>query len=158
MTATDPDLTLRQATVEDAPQVGRVHTATRLAAVPLMPPALHTAEEDVAHFAGVVADADREVWVAESGGEIAGFLTLTPTWIDDLFVHPDRQGEGIGTALVELAQALRPAGLGLHVFETNTPARDLYRRLGFVEVNRSDGSENEERAPDVRMDWRGPAS
>ncbi|GAA1961265.1 hypothetical protein GCM10009798_21290 [Nocardioides panacihumi] len=147
---------LRPALAEDGPAIGALYTATRIAAVPLMPPALHTAEEDVAYFSALIVDAEHECWVAEQDGEIAAFAMLTETWLDGLYVHPSAQGQGIGTALLELAQSLRPSGLGLWVFESNTPGRELYRRHGFVETEHTDGSGNEEHAPDIRMDWPGP--
>lgn len=158
-TPTEPTgsaLLLRPALAEDGPEIAALYTATRIAAVPLMPPAMHTAEEDVAHFSALLADAEHEGWVAEQDGEIVGFALLTATWLDGLYVHPCAQGQGIGTALLELAQSLRPDGLGLWVFESNTPGRALYRRHGFVETERTDGSANEEQAPDIRMDWPAP--
>ena len=158
-TPTEPTgsaLLLRPALPEDGPAIAALYTATRIAAVPLMPPALHTAEEDVVHFSGLVAGTEHEAWVAEQDGEIVGFVLLTATWLDGLYVHPSAQGQGIGTALLELAQSLRPDGLGLWVFESNTPGRALYRRHGFVETERTDGSANEEHAPDIRMDWPAP--
>jgi chorismate mutase len=43
----------------------------------------------------------------------------------------------------------------LWVFESNRPARTFYARRGLVELERTDGSGNEEKAPDVRMAWPG---
>lgn len=120
-----------------------------------MPPSRHTAEEDAAHFADVVADPATETWVAEAGGTVVGFVVMTPTWINDLFVHPRRQRQGIATALLDLVKSLRPDGFGLWVFETNLPARRFYARHGLVVTERTDGSGNEERAPDLRMEWSG---
>jgi hypothetical protein len=51
-------------------------------------------------------------------------------------------------------KTLRPDGFGLWVFTSNTPARAFYAGHGFVETERTDGSDNEEHAPDVRMEWR----
>jgi hypothetical protein len=42
----------------------------------------------------------------------------------------------------------------LWTFQTNTGARRFYERHGFVAVDETDGSANEERAPDVRYAWR----
>jgi GNAT superfamily N-acetyltransferase len=94
-----------------------------------------------------------EVWLAEVGDVPVGFAHLTPTWLDGLYVRPEAQGTGVGSALLELAQALRPEGFGLWVFESNARAREFYARHGFVEVERTDGSGNEEGAPDVAMRW-----
>jgi ribosomal protein S18 acetylase RimI-like enzyme len=154
-TPTESGLLLRPALPEDGPDVAALYTATRAAAVPLMPFAVHTAAEDVAHFSALLGDGEHETWLAEEDGDVAGFVVLTATWLDALYVHPRAQGRGIGSALLELAQALRPDGLGLWVFETNAPARALYARHGFVEAEHTDGSENEERVPDVRMEWAG---
>jgi hypothetical protein len=48
-----------------------------------------------------------------------------------------------------------PGGLSLWAFVANHRAIAFYGRVGFVEVLRTDGSGNEERAPDVQMHWAG---
>lgn len=151
-----PEVVIRPADPADAADVEAIadlYTAARAAAVPFMPPALHTNAEDRVWFAARLADGEHEAWVAESGA-LLGFALLTPTWLDGLYVDPAHRGEGIGGALLELVKSLRPDGFGLWVFESNTPARRFYARHGLVEVERTDGAENEERAPDVRMLWR----
>jgi chorismate mutase len=95
------------------------------------------------------------VWLAEDGLGLAGFATLTGPWMESLYVAPDRQGTGVGTALLELAMALRPDGFGLWVFASNAPARGFYRRHGLIELEHTDGSANSERQPDIRMVWPG---
>ena len=96
-----------------------------------------------------------DVWVAERGGEPVGYARWTSTWLDDLYVHPDHQGHGVGTALFELVASTRPDGFCLWVFESNAPARAFYARHGCLELERTDGSANEEGAPDVRVAWPG---
>ena len=81
------------------------------------------------------------------------YARFTPTWLDDLYVLPAHQGSGVGGALLDLVRSVRPDGLGLYVFESNTPARRFYEARGFVVTDRSDGSANEEREPDLRMEW-----
>jgi chorismate mutase len=76
-------------------------------------------------------------------------------WLDHLFVHPEHLDAGIGSVLIELVKSLRPDGFSLWVFESNTGARRFYARHGLVELERTDGSGNEEKAPDVRMAWSG---
>ncbi len=49
----------------------------------------------------------------------------------------------------------RPEGFCLWVFESNAPARAFYANRGLIELERTDGSANEEKAPDVRMAWLG---
>jgi GNAT superfamily N-acetyltransferase len=145
------DVSLRRASVEDAPAVAEVHLVSRKAAP--MPPSVHDDREAEPWLARCLAV--DEVWVAEVGDAVVGYVRLTDTWLDDLYVLPAHAGQGIGSMLLDLAKVLRPAGFSLWVFESNAPARDFYARHGLVEREHTDGSDNEERAPDVRMSWEG---
>lgn len=155
------DLTVRPATREDAPACAAVLTGSRRAAGTAFPPARHSPEEDRAFVAGRIRDS--EVWVAvvpsEDGApeadRVVGFLDLDGDWVHSLYVDPRAQRRGAGSALLDLAKARRPDGLGLWVFVSNSRARAFYRRHGLVELETTDGSANEEKAPDVRMAWPG---
>ncbi len=81
-------------------------------------------------------------------------LALRPGWLEQLYVLPDWQGRGVGSALVEHAKRLQPSGLQLWVFASNKPAIAFYEPRGFRIVESTDGASNEERAPDHRMVWR----
>jgi chorismate mutase len=70
-------------------------------------------------------------------------------------VLPERAGQGVGSALLDVVKSLLPRGFGLWVFLSNEPARRFYRRHGLVELETTDGSGNEEGAPDLRMVWEG---
>ncbi|WP_395694670.1 GNAT family N-acetyltransferase [Nocardioides sp.] len=155
MTPTEPDLTVRLAGPDDAAAIADLYTAARVAAVPQMPPALHTNDEDRAWMAARLADGSHEAWVAERAGRLLGYALVSPVWLDHLFVHPDHLGEGVGTVLLDLVKSVRPAGFSLWVFESNAGARRFYARHGLVELERTDGTANEEQAPDVRMAWPG---
>ena len=80
---------------------------------------------------------------------------LDGDFVDQLYVEPGLTGRGIGSALLAVAKRERPQGLQLWAFQTNTGARRFYERHGFVEVRRTDGRDNEERAPDVLYAYRG---
>ncbi|MBS2937620.1 GNAT family N-acetyltransferase [Nocardioides sp. J2M5] len=151
---TAPDLTLRPAGVGDLEQVATVHLAARAAAVPAMPPGVHTDEEVRAWVAGWDLS-DHDVWVALAGGSVVGYARFTSTWLDDLYVSPAWQGSGVGSALFDVVTGQRPDGFCLWVFESNRPARAFYLRRGCIELERTDGSGNEERSPDVRVAWPG---
>ena len=146
------ETSLRPATEADLPALAEVYLAARDAAP--MPPGVHP-PDDVRAWVGSWDLSAREVWLAEVDGAPVGFANLTPTWLDGLYVVPAAQRAGVGSALVDLAKAVRPHGLGLWVFEVNHPARAFYRRHGFLELERTDGSGNEEHAPDVKMVWPG---
>ena len=147
----DVDLVLRPAVEDDHAQVAEVYLAARRTAP--MPAPVHT-EAAIRLWLGGRLQAD-PVWVAERGPAIVGFARLTDGWLDDLYVHPDHQGQGVGSALLDVAKAQRPQGFCLWVFESNTPARAFYERQGLVALERTDGSANEERAPDLRMAYPG---
>src|SRR5437868_411466 len=93
-----------------------------------------------------------DLWVTERGGRVVGFAALAGNWLEHLYVHPDAQGDGIGTALLEAVKKVRQS-LDLHVFQLNTGARRLYEREGFILVQEGDGSGNEENLPDAQLRW-----
>ncbi|TIC80989.1 GNAT family N-acetyltransferase [Nocardioides sp. GY 10127] len=144
-------LTLRRGRTGDAAVLAAVHVAARRAAP--MPDGVHPEHEVRAWLGGRLAQ--DEVWLAEEAGRTLGYARLTASWLDDLYVLPGAQGAGVGSALLARALARRPEGLCLWVFESNHPARAFYAARGFVELERTDGADNEEREPDVRMAWPG---
>lgn len=93
-------------------------------------------------YAAVIRD--RDVIVAESDGAIVGAIVLGPGeegfTIENVAVHPTRQGEGIGGALLELAETeARAAGhdtVHLYTHQKMTENQALYARVGYVEYER----------------------
>ena len=120
----------------------------------LRPQQLHTLEEDRAFFARVLAR-ECEVWLAERAGQIEGLLCLRGELVAQLFVGPEAQGAGIGSALLALAKQRSPRGLRLFTFQRNAPARGFYERRGF-RLLRCGVSPPPENEPDVLYVWRGP--
>ncbi len=149
----DPNLVLRPADPDEGPVLAELHVAARRVAEPAMPPMVHTAAQTRAWFARMLGQRQREVWVAERRGEVVGYLALDDAWLESLYVRPGLTGTGIGSVLLDLAKGLRPGGFCLWVFQSNRGAQRFYRRHGLVEVERTDGADNEERAPDIRMAW-----
>jgi len=150
------DLVLRPMEDGEALAALQVHLDARAAAVQreTMPPTVHPLDDAPRWFTDEVVG-HREIWVADDGGDLVGLLVLDTAFVDQLYVAPDRQREGIGTALLELAKARRPGGFGLWVFEVNTPAIRMYERHGMTVAERGDGSGNAEGAPDLRYAWPG---
>lgn len=73
------------------------------------------------------------VYEDEHTNETSGFISLIGNYIAALFVSPDRQGQGIGQALMALAKQQHPE-LELNVYAENTRALAFYRRQGFTIV------------------------
>jgi GNAT superfamily N-acetyltransferase len=100
-----------------------------------------------------------EVWLAEEDGRPLGFLAIRRSrsdgWetLERLYVEPEAQNRGVGTALLDKAKALRPDGLHLWVFQRNEGARRFYERHGFHLVKLTDGAENMEHEPDALYFW-----
>lgn len=112
---------------------------------------LHTPEED----RGFVREnlfPRCEIWGARSP-DLIGFIAFCPGWVEQLYVLPGRQGEGVGRALLAIAKDVE-VELRLWTFQRNAPARRFYEAQGFVEADRTDGSDNEEREPDILYRWR----
>jgi GNAT superfamily N-acetyltransferase len=92
-------------------------------------------EEIRADWAAKLTDPDLEVLIAERGGKAIGFATRAPEMLDQLFVVPEAQGAGVGSALHDAVLARqRAAGetvCRLWVLEANTQARAFYERRGW---------------------------
>ncbi|MEN5060157.1 N-acetyltransferase [Luteimonas sp. TWI1416] len=71
-----------------------------------------------------------EVHVFEHASTVVGFCALVEDRLAALFVAPERQGNGIGTALLRHAQQRR-SGLELSVYASNAPSIAFYKSQGF---------------------------
>jgi ribosomal protein S18 acetylase RimI-like enzyme len=115
-------------------------------------PELYT-EDETRTFISDVLLPNNEVWVADNGGRVIGFVGLWGDVVSHLWVYPDQQNQGVGTALLALAKERRPSGLRLQVFQQNVGARRLYERHGFTLVGLADGSGNREGEPEALYEW-----
>ena len=111
---------------------------------------LHTPDEDRAYLRNHVF-AGCEVWGA-ADEEIIGIIAFREGWIDQLYVLPRHQGRGVGDALLRVAKAASTSLL-LRTFQQNALARRFYEARGFLAVGETDGSNNEEREPDILYRW-----
>jgi len=146
------EIVVRSALADDVDAVHAVFCAARRAALSFLP-VLHSPAADRAFLAGVIDDFHVSVAVAD--GEVAGFLALGPSRVEHLYVDPAHWRRGIGTRLLRAAQAARPAGLDLWVFQRNGAAIAFYERHGFQVAETTDGEGNHEREPDALMVWLG---
>jgi GNAT superfamily N-acetyltransferase len=142
---------IRRARAEDAQEVGDVFVAS-LETLTFLP-RLHTLEE-TRRFIVEIVPRDHELWVAEEDGRVVGLAAIGEDTLGHLYVHPDSQGQGIGTALLDRTKELRPKGFTLWTFPQNDRACSFYQRRGLRAVQFTDGSGNEEKLPDVQYEWR----
>lgn len=114
-------------------------------------PVLHSREEDAAFVAGLIRT--QVVRVARAGGQPLGFLARRGGHVDALYLSPAARGAGLGARLLDEVKVAE-AVIDLWAFQANQRALAFYRREGFDEAERTDGSGNDERLPDVRLIWR----
>jgi ribosomal protein S18 acetylase RimI-like enzyme len=99
-----------------------------------------------ADYDSVVRDPAHEVWVAERGGALVGLLVLVAgdghLLLENVAVAPQAQGAGVGTSLLELAEArAREQGLSeLRLFTHQRMTRNLamYSARGYRETSREE--------------------
>lgn len=140
---------LRPARAADAPALAGV-LAGWIAETPWMP-ALHSADEDLRFLRRLIDEA--EVTVAAGWRVPVGFMARDGEVIHALYLAPRVRGRGLGARLLGLAKAQSPR-LTLWAFQANERARAFYAREGFREVEFTDGAGNDEKLPDVRLEWR----
>ncbi|MEX0668457.1 MAG: GNAT family N-acetyltransferase [Candidatus Saccharimonadales bacterium] len=81
-----------------------------------------------------ILSTDYQVWVAFSGREILGFCSVATnqekTVLENLFVLPEHQGQGIGSKLLELA-INKYGNISLHVATYLEDSINFYYQHGF---------------------------
>ncbi|MFJ7155584.1 GNAT family N-acetyltransferase [Streptomyces sp. NPDC101118] len=147
-----PGYAIATATEADAPDVAEVWLRSYDAALPAVRRA-HSDDEVRGWFRYVVVPEGRTYLARDAQGAAAGMMVLGDGVLEQLYLDPAHRGRGLGDRFVALAKELCPAGLELWTFQVNAPAHRFYERHGFTEAGRTDGSENEEREPDVRYAW-----
>jgi ribosomal protein S18 acetylase RimI-like enzyme len=97
-----------------------------------------------ADYDAIVRDPSHEVWVAERGSAVVGLLVLV-THVDHLLVEnvavaPSAQGTGVGTGLLDLAEARagerQLAELRLFTHQRMDRNLAMYAARGFRETSR----------------------
>jgi len=143
---------VRLARVQDVVAVTDLLWSARQAAVPSVPSVVGNYERMHSWISGRLTETV-DCWVTEDAQGLTAMLLLEPGWIDQLYVRPDMIGRGLGSELVAKAKETMPDGLQLWTFQSNLGAHKFYERHGFIAVETTDGSGNEEQAPDVRYVW-----
>lgn len=104
-------------------------------------------EEDIRFYHDIVkggALKEVEIWMALHRGDKApiGFIGLTSTNVEMLFVDPAYHGQSAGRQLLNHAISLKGREITVDVNEQNEKAAAFYKRFGFIQTGRSelDGS------------------
>lgn len=74
-----------------------------------------------------------EVYVAEVGGQIVGFIGLNQTIIEGIFVKKGMRSRGIGKQLLDYVKKIKPE-LQLEVYKENPRAIKFYEREQFIKI------------------------
>lgn len=95
-----------------------------------------------------------EITVAlDSTRRVVGFLAQDDESIQQLYVHVDCQGQGLGSLLLALAKERSKSGvLRLYTFEKNHHAQRFYEGRGFVLIQK--GFEETWQLEDRLYEWR----
>lgn len=79
------------------------------------------------------ATLDEQVWVADIDGHRVGFASVweNDNFLHNLFVSPDWQGQGVGSALLMHVQSTFTSTGSLKCLVQNEPALHFYHRHGW---------------------------
>jgi GNAT superfamily N-acetyltransferase len=131
-------VTIREASSADLDALFAVQKAASVAAYAhVYPPDRYAYPDDAIRkeIARRLGDEETTYFVAEDDGRIVGFAGVSPGWLEQLYVLPELQGHGVGSALLEAAVAARRAAgdaeLRLWTLEDNEAARRFYEARGW---------------------------
>jgi len=107
--------------------------------------------ESHTYFLNHILPEQFQVEVALIGEEVVGMIAYNKTEVNQLYIHLDYQGMGIGKRLLDKAKAQSSGKLTLNTFEVNINAQRYYEKNGFNIMGR--GCENEENLTDIQYEW-----
>jgi ribosomal protein S18 acetylase RimI-like enzyme len=120
---------IRPAADEDRATVSEIYLTARRATFTWIDPGRFYLEDFASQSKG------ESVFVcARADGEIAGFMSIwePEAFIHMLFIRPECQGLGAGTALIEALPGWPRRRYRLKCLVRNIAARRFYERIGFV--------------------------
>ena len=143
-------LSIRQLELADMDAAARVHRSSFDHALPWLT-GLHTPEEDRWFYRERMFKTCA-LWGAFDDNVMTALIAFRDDWIEQLYVLPEAQGQGVGAELLDVAKRASER-LQLWTFQRNARARRFYEARGFVLVEQTDGAGNEEKEPDARYLW-----
>ncbi|MBR6220855.1 MAG: GNAT family N-acetyltransferase [Clostridia bacterium] len=97
--------------------------------------ALHTAQRQAQYLSDKLAHG-AQLYLLKVDSRAVGVVSVTGSLIEDLYILPDCQNRGLGTALLRYAVRRCEGKPTLWILENNAGAERLYRREGFVPTGR----------------------
>ncbi|WML33539.1 GNAT family N-acetyltransferase [Clostridium sp. OS1-26] len=107
--------------------------------------------EDHVFFLNNILNRDNEIYIATDNNKVVGIIAFNGNEINQLYIHNDYQGKGLGKKLLDMAKINSKGRLTLYTFEVNHKAQRFYERNGFKIIGR--GNENEENLNDIKYEW-----
>jgi len=138
-------------TADHMPAAARIRRIALWQRLPWLPD-VHTPEEDEQYWRMHLLP-NCAILGATMGSRLVGVIAYGDDWIEQLYVLPDFQGMGIGSSLLGCAKKEMDE-IRLWTFQRNAGARAFYERHGFAAEEETDGTDNEEKEPDVLYHWR----
>lgn len=114
----------------------------------------HTWEEQLDYLAHLAEQYSVFLAIDQSEDKVVGLMVVGGSELDQLYVHVDYQGCGIGTRLLNIAKELSPGKLQLFTFEVNSGAQSFYEKHDFKIIRR--GIERNSGMADIRYEWVSP--
>lgn len=139
-------IAVREATVEDAPEIARTHqnsvhaTGSKFYSKAICDewsPVL--SDKRIKGFADAIQSNVEVMFVAEVENQIVGFGSIVPKngELRSVYVGPQFGGLGIGKQLLaKLEEEARLRGLRKLVMDASLSAESFYRSQGYVEISR----------------------
>jgi len=107
--------------------------------------------EDHLFFLNNILNKDNKIYIAVDDKKVVGILAFNDYELNQLYIHIDYQGKGLGKRFLDLAKENSKGRLELYTFEVNHKAQRFYERNGFKIIGR--GYENEENMDDIKYEW-----
>ncbi|MCF6411577.1 GNAT family N-acetyltransferase [Pseudalkalibacillus salsuginis] len=107
--------------------------------------------EDHVHFLNHILAKQYQIELSLINERVVGMIAYNESEINQLYIHIDYQGIGIGKTLLNKAKVQSSGRLSLYTFEINKNAQRFYEKHGFKIIGR--GHENEENLPDILYEW-----
>ena len=116
----------------------------------------HDIQSMIPQVRDYLASSEPEFWVlCDDSGVIRGFMGMSGSKMDSLFIAPEFQRRGAGRQLFLHAHALH-GELTVDVNEQNVAARGFYEACGFVVEGRSELDEQGRQYPLLHMRLAAP--